>query len=141
MNELTLTVRRTQLAELRRQIEGNRKVIDGTLETLAGLIDVSEGRTWIVAIRQARGRYAISSAKMLRLMEEDRPEDAAALMNDEILPALEALQSPLKKLLESQKQFAAGHAGINQKIDFALTMMAVLEGAPSGLWQSALDDS
>ncbi|MDH4192127.1 MAG: MCP four helix bundle domain-containing protein, partial [Betaproteobacteria bacterium] len=121
------------------QLEGNRKAIDDALETLTDLIDASEGRMWLARIKELRARYVVVSAAVLQLMEARRPDQAAKLMNTEGLPVLDAIQAPIKALLASQKRsMPVGSAGAKQQIDSALTLMTVLDGAPSAVWQSSM---
>jgi len=126
------------LSQFRLQFESKRKAIDAALETLDGMVDAPEGRTWIASIRRARARYSAASLHVLKLLEEGRREEAVNLTDAEVLPALEDLQVPIKALLTSQKKdLLAGDAGATKKIDSAITMMKVLEGAPKAVWRSS----
>lgn len=137
MEDEALAVHKAQLIELHRQIEGNRKAIDAAVDTLDALIDAAEGKAWLARIKEIRARYASSSARALDLMEEGRQSEAVALMNRETLPAVDALQGLIRRLLESQqKGVPVGRVEVKQQLDSALTLMTVLEGAPSAVWKS-----
>ena len=131
-----------QMAQFYLQMESHAKAIADALEMLGGLVDTSEGDTWVTALRRARTHYAAASAQALKLMEENRQREAVALMNAEALPALDMFHSLMKTLLDSQKKnLAKGNAEATQKIDSALTMLKVLNGAPKAAWQAAPGDS
>jgi methyl-accepting chemotaxis protein len=127
------------------RIDANRRDIDTELEKLRKLASSEQDKASLAKVQTMRTAYAASFIKVAELIEEDRREDAAKMMNSETFPALDALQAAIKELVEQQKKDAAENGNTAQQeintsrllmigLGLAATLMAI--GFAAGITRS-----
>ena len=134
--ELFLITDKTAIARIYERIEGNKKKITDKLDQLDGLIYRAEGKAKLAAIREARKPYVESFARVSRLLEEGKREEATRVMNDETMGALANFQNAINDMIalqgqlmvESGKEAEAGYLS-GRELMGALGVLAVLLGA------------
>jgi methyl-accepting chemotaxis protein len=139
--ELFLAADAAEMAPIFDQIAANKKTIDDAFATLERLVRLPEGRQLLATLKQQRGVYVASFSAVGKLLKEGRKDDAAALLKRDTLPALDALQAPIDKLLALQKRIVAdGGVEIRNDLDtarstmLALGVAAALLGAVLAWW-------
>ena len=139
--ELFITSDKVYAATIHARIEANKKTINEAMETLDKLIDSPEGKALLAKIKEQRASYVDSFGKVSKLIAEDKRDEARKMMLAETLPALDALQEPIKRLTELQKKVVeASGADVKQNIEFARNLMldlglaAVLIGLGFAYW-------
>ena len=116
-----------QLATIKERIAENKKTIDVALETLDRLIYLPEGKALLAELKERRGKYVASFSKVAKLMEEANKDEATRVMNSETLPLLDALQDPINKLTDLQKQLVLNSSQeVHRSIASAQALMVVL---------------
>jgi methyl-accepting chemotaxis protein len=139
--ELLVSSRPEQQAQIRQAIAKNKKTIDEALQTLEQMVYLPEGRQLLAAIKEKRSEYVQSFTRVADLVGQDRREDAVQLMNDETLPAIDALQIPIASLAALQKRVVvASSAEAQQHIVFSRQLLVglVLLGLVIGAAAAAL---
>ena len=108
--ELVLFIDDASLARNKEKIETNRLAINQALATLERLIHSDEGKTLLAQVQQARGRYVQSFSNVRGLVESGDHTKALQLLQNETLPALDALQVQVSALhaLEKKRVDAGG---------------------------------
>jgi methyl-accepting chemotaxis protein len=86
------------------KIDANKKAIDQSLAALDKLIVSDQGKQGLATIRSQLAAYTASFIKVAELVEEDRKDDAAKMMNAETFPALNALLDSVKKMVDKQQR-------------------------------------
>jgi methyl-accepting chemotaxis protein len=125
--ELIIVSDVAQLANIKERISENKKIIDEALATLDKLIYLPEGRALLAELKERRGKYVQSFSKVAKLMEDGNKEEATRVMNTETLPLLDALQAPINKLTELQKQIVLDSAAeVNRSVATAQVLMVAL---------------
>jgi methyl-accepting chemotaxis protein len=109
------------------RIDQDKKEIDAALATLGQLTATAPEQALLAKIQAARGSYATSFLKVADLVEAGDKEQAAALMNRETFPALDALLEHTRDMVARQKTDIedAGHRA-TADIDFSRRMMLVM---------------
>jgi methyl-accepting chemotaxis protein len=128
--ELFITADKQQTADLYRKIDANKKAIDDALAVLDQLVFSEEGKQLVARVKQARTVYVTSFTRVVALLEADKRDEAVALMHDETLPALDALQERIAASVAlQQKLVQSGGAETAHTIVSARTLMMVLGAA------------
>jgi methyl-accepting chemotaxis protein len=128
--ELLIVADVAQLVRIKERINENKKAVDQALATLERLIDQPADKAWLARLKEARVSYVASFSKVGRLMEEGKKEEATALMNEQTLPLLDALQEPITALTDLQKKMvAASNAEVQANIIATRKLMLLLGGA------------
>src|SRR5450830_1564398 len=104
--ELVLTTDPAQLAHVRERIEVNKRAINEALGTLERLIYRPQGQGLLQQLKTARQHYVASFSQVSQLVDGGQRDEAAALLQRETLPALDALQGPINGLNQLQKTLA-----------------------------------
>ncbi len=117
------------------RIDSDKKLIDAALASLDQLVTSQEGKADLAKIQTARTAYAASFIKVADMVEGGQKDDAAALMNSETFPALDALLGDIKSLVDLQKQQvdasgaeAASNIGTSRNLMIALGIIGMLAG-------------
>ncbi|MES2125891.1 MAG: methyl-accepting chemotaxis protein [Pseudomonadota bacterium] len=109
------------------RIDQDKKTIDASLATLGKLVTSSEEKAALAKLTTTRAAYAASFAKVADMVEADRKDDAAALMNSETFPALDAMLEQTRILVDTQKKdIEDGGASAQKDIDFSRNMMIAM---------------
>ncbi len=136
--ELFLAADAGEMAPVFERISANKKLIDDAFATLERLVYLPEGRELLASLKQRRGAYVASFGKVGSLLKEGKRDEASALMKNETLPALDAMQAPVDQLLALQKRVVAAAGNeINGDIDTASNLMLSL-GIAAGILGAAL---
>jgi methyl-accepting chemotaxis protein len=118
------------------RIDEDKKSIDASLAVLKKFADTDQEKALIASIESARASYASSFIKAAELLEEDKRDDAAGLMNSETFPALDTLLDNIRQMVELQKK-ETGKSGIQALQDISnarLLMISLgLAGAVIGI--------
>jgi methyl-accepting chemotaxis protein len=118
------------------RIDEDKKSIDASLAVLKKFADTDQEKALIASIESARASYASSFIKAAELLEEDKRDDAANLMNSETFPALDALLDNIQQMVELQKK-ETGKSGVQAMQDISnarLLMIGLgLAGAVIGI--------
>ncbi len=101
--ELLLASSPEQLARIRSDIDKNKATIDTALDTLERLVYLPEGKTQLATLKQARAAYVRSFSQVAALVQAGQKDEALTLLNQQTLPALDALQDPINRLTVLQK--------------------------------------
>jgi len=122
-----------QIARSYEQINLNKKTIASMIATLDQTIYLPEGRAILEDIKRDRQIYVDSFSQVARLLEQQKHEAAARLMNGETLPVLQRLQARLSELVELQKKIVAesgeainDHIAATRKLMITLGLAAML---------------
>ena len=126
------------------RIDQDKKAIDAALATLDKLTDSPAEKALLAKIGAARAVYTTSFLKVADLVEADDKEKAAALMNSETFPALDALLELTQAMVAQQKaDIEGGGRQATGDIDFSRSMMiamgvaALLVSAALAYWITA----
>jgi methyl-accepting chemotaxis protein len=101
--QLFIAADKEEIARINQSISDNKKTIDDALATLDRLVYKQEGRELLSRVKELRAKYVASFSVVARLLEEERRDDAAKLMREETLPALDRLQAEVRKMSDFQK--------------------------------------
>lgn len=116
------------------QINANRQTGDDAIQILERLVFTAEGKAMLAQIKDVRGKYVASFARVRTLLEQNQREAAASLLQGETLPALNVMQGPITDLLEFQgKLVDTDGAEIKRNINFASLLMLALGGLALGI--------
>ena len=80
-------------------IAANKKVIDDAMVLLEQHVQLSEGKVLLAQLKEQRSKYVQSFTKVAQLATTGARDEAIVLLKSETLPALEALQKPIEKIL------------------------------------------
>jgi len=106
------------------RIDADKKAIDAALDTLNKLVTAPDSKAALVKVQSARAAYSASFIKVADMVEGDKKDDAAALMNSETFPALDALLDNIKTMVDLQKkQVEASGAGARGDITLSRNLM------------------
>ncbi len=106
------------------QIDLDKKLIDTELAALDKLTEGPEEKAMLAKLISARGAYSVSFLKVADLVEGDKKDEAATLMNAETFPALEALLGATRVLVDKQhKDIEADGAVTERDIEFSRNLM------------------
>ncbi|SFV10092.1 methyl-accepting chemotaxis protein [Pseudoduganella namucuonensis] len=86
------------------QIDANKKAIEQALATLDKVVESDNGKRGLATIRADLAAYTASFIRVADLVEEDRKDDAAKLMNSETFPALNTLLASIKTTVDKQQR-------------------------------------
>jgi len=118
------------------RIDADKKEIDASLDTLNKLLTSAESKAALQKVQNARNVYAASFIKVADMVEEDKKDDAATLMNNETFPALDALQEDIRQMVDVQKKQvdASGESAqhdinLSRELMIGLGIVAVVVGA------------
>jgi methyl-accepting chemotaxis protein len=118
---------RDQRAVSYARIDSNKKAIDAALASLEKLVTGAQEKDLIKEIQSARASYSVSFLKVADLVEEDRRDDAAKMMNTETFPSLDRLLDKIHALVGLQtKQVEVSGARSQQEIATSLRMTIIL---------------
>lgn len=122
--ELLIATDTAQKAKIDESIRVNKKTIDEALQVLEQLVQLPEGKAALATLKQARSAYVASFTKVAQLQEQGNHDEATRTMNNETLPALDALQAPINALTALQKQIVvASSEEVRQDVNFATVLM------------------
>ena len=128
--ELVIAADAEQRTRVKASIATNKKTIDDALAVLDQRVQAPEGKAILARLKDLRGKYVQSFSKVAQLMDADDREGAIALLRNETLPALDALQEPINALtsLEKKRVETTGQT-VMADIQSARILMLVLGGA------------
>jgi methyl-accepting chemotaxis protein len=136
--ELFMAADANEMTPIFARINANKTAIDEAFATLERLIYLPAGRALLAELKEKRGAYVTSFSKVGKLLREGQKDEAAALMKSETLPALDALQGPIDKMLTLQKNVVqTGGVEIKGDIALARQLMLIL-GVSAGVLGAAL---
>jgi methyl-accepting chemotaxis protein len=119
------------------RIDADKKAIDAALATLGNLANTTDGKVALVKVQSARAVYSTSFLKVADLVEAGSKDEAAAMMNNETFPALDALLDDIKAMVDMQKnQVDANGAIAREDIASSRNLMIALGlfGLLAGFW-------
>jgi methyl-accepting chemotaxis protein len=109
------------------RIDQDKKTIDAALAVLEKLTDTADEKALLARINAARAAYSTSFLKVADLVEAEERDPAAALMNSETFPALDALLALTDAMVAQQKKdIEAGGKHATSDIEFSRNMMLVM---------------
>ena len=139
--QLLITDDPHQIAQIKASINTNKKTISDALSTLDKLIYLPEGRQLLGQLKQAREQYVASFTQVAYLVEQGERTQANALMLDETLPRLDALQTPITQLTALQKKVVERSSQeLQDKLHAAaililtLSVLSAISGAAFAWW-------
>jgi methyl-accepting chemotaxis protein len=139
--ELLIATDPQQIKTVKATIETNKQSITAALAMLDQLVYRPEGRALLVGLKEARTRYVSSFTKVTQLLDEGKKDEAVATMTSETLPALDALQIPINRLTDLQKEIVLkSSAEVRDQINATRLLMlllgalGVLAGAGLAWW-------
>jgi len=134
--ELVLARDAAQAARVKAEVEANKQRINEALATLDRLVVLPEGRALLAELVATRKRFVASFSQVIKLVDAGNKEQAVALLHEETLPALDALQAPVSGLTALQQKVAAGSsAELRHHVDTArlLTLSLAAAGLALGV--------
>jgi methyl-accepting chemotaxis protein len=106
------------------RIDQDKKIIDAALAALGKLAETADEKATLARIATLRTAYSVSFLKVADMVEADKKDEAATMMNAETFPALEALLEQTKSMVEQQKKDIEDGAAQTQKdIEFSRLLM------------------
>jgi methyl-accepting chemotaxis protein len=125
--ELLIAPDSQQRSEIQAQIAINKKTIDQNLQTLDRLVRLPQGLALLSKLKELRAQYVASFSAVGRLVEEGKRDEAVALMRNQTLPAIDALQQPIDALTKLQREIVESRsADIKASIDSAILLLVAL---------------
>ncbi len=126
---LIITPDQAQRSKYYGRIDANRKAIDLAMKKLEDHVETEKEKALLAKIQETRKTYLLSYGKVADLVEADQRDDAAKLMRNETLPALDAMLEHIRAMVEQQKTEVADAAkDIQGSIESSLTLMVMLGG-------------
>ncbi|WP_295997051.1 methyl-accepting chemotaxis protein, partial [Rugamonas sp.] len=120
------------------RIDQDKKAIDAALATLGRLNETADEKALLARLQAARAVYTTSFLKVADLVEGDDKDGAAALMNSETFPALDALLDLTTAMVTMHRDaIEEGGRHATADIDFSRTMMIAM-GVAALLLSAAL---
>jgi len=116
---------RTQRVAEYGRIDANKKAIGESLAALDKLIASDQGKQGLATIRSQQAVFTASFIKVAELIEEDRKDDAAKMMNGETFPALNSLLESVKKMVDKQQR-DIDDAGAKAAADIAFSRWLII---------------
>jgi methyl-accepting chemotaxis protein len=139
--ELFFTSDKDRINRIHETLESNRTKVDNALESLDRLVDTPDAKPLLATIRERRAAFLDSFRATIKLLEAGKREEASKLLIGEALPAVDALQEPVKQMVELQSKLVdAGGVEIQRGIEsgrllmFAMGSIAALLGALFAWW-------
>ena len=137
MLEMLVSKDPAAIPKMKERIADNRKVIDEALTTLDALVFLPEGKEKLAKLKDARGKFADSLGKVIKLIDEGKLDEAAMLANTDALPALDAQQVHINEVSALQTKIVKSSSeDVLKNIASATTLM--LAFGATGLIASAL---
>ncbi|SER57698.1 methyl-accepting chemotaxis protein [Giesbergeria anulus] len=128
-------------AQSKEKIAANRLAIDKALATLEQLVHSAEGKALLAQVREMRGHYVQSFSRVRTLVESGDHAKARQLLQEETLPALDALQGPVDALnsLQQKRVDDTGHyvlreIGTARWLLMAQALAGLVLGTVLALW-------
>jgi methyl-accepting chemotaxis protein len=116
------------------QIDANKKHIGNALVVLERHTDAPQARALLAGIADSRKQYVTSFTRVAKLLEEQKRDEAAALMNSETVFLLQKLQDGVRQMQELQKAAVEdGGREIAQGIDAARLLMLLAGAAAAAI--------
>jgi methyl-accepting chemotaxis protein len=139
--ELFLAQDAAQTSTINERIKTNVKIINDAVQVLETLMTMDEGKILLADFKEKRARYVQSFTRVSKLLAEDKRDEAIQVLNSETLPALDAVQDNVGRIVELQKKIVeARGAAVEQHISSTSTLMiglgalAVLLGSAFAYW-------
>jgi methyl-accepting chemotaxis protein len=107
------------------QIDADKKTIDNALLTLNKYLDSPEEKALLEKIQASRTAYSASFIKVAELIEADQRDQAAKMMNEETSPALDALLTNIRALVDLQKKVLENN-GANAQHDIQTSRIEMI---------------
>ena len=121
---LMITPDKAQRSKFYGRIDSNRRIVTDAITKLEGTVVKAEEKEDLIKIKQTRDVYLKSFSKVADLVEAEQKEEAIKLMNSETWPALDAMLSAIRIMVELQKKDVEGESiNIKSSIESSLTMM------------------
>jgi len=139
--ELFFTSDKDRISRIHETLESNRTKAENALESLDRLVDTPDAKALLATIRERRAAFLDSFRATIKLLEAGKRDEASKLLIAETLPAVDALQEPVNKMVEVQsKMVDAGGVEIQRGIEsgrvlmLAMGSIAALLGALFAWW-------
>ena len=125
--ELLIVTELSQIEQIHKRIEANKKIISEQLEALDKLLYVSAGKALLEKIKEERAHYVASFTKVNQLIADGKRDEATHVMKSETLVALDKLQESVKELAKQQQiLFVERGMQIEQDIGFTRSLLIIL---------------
>ena len=126
---LLLTDDPERRAQLNLSINENKKRIDDAMQTLETLIYLPEAKAMMQEIKTRRIAFVASFNRVRQLQADGQQEQAIQTMNQETLPAIDALQAPIIALTALQSRLVSERSQATQEaVDTSLLLILSLTG-------------
>ena len=139
--ELFFTSDTDRIGRIHETLESNRTKVDNALESLDRLVDGPDAKALLARIKERRAAFLDSFRATIKLLEGGKRDEASKLLMGETLPAVDALQEPVKQMVELQSRLVdAGGVEIQRGIEsgrfvmFAMGSVVALLGALFAWW-------
>ena len=123
------------------RIDADKIAIDAALVTLGSLATTVEDKEALAKVQSARAAYSTSFLKVADLVEAGSKDEAAAMMNSETFPALDALLGDIKTMVDRQKNQVDASGTIaredivsSRNLMIALGVFGLLAGVSLAFW-------
>jgi methyl-accepting chemotaxis protein len=122
--ELVLTKSKEDRVKISARISDTASKITGKMEELEKLLYTPEGKAKLAAMKEARKPYVGSFGEVIALLDGDKHDEAAHLMETTTVPALNNFLKAISELIKFQSQLVddSGKEAI-QISDSSLTLM------------------
>lgn len=101
---LLLTDDPQRRAQLNQSINDNKARIDAAMQTLDELVYRPEAKALMQEIKTRRTAFVASFNRVRELRAQGQHDEAVRVMNDDTLPAIDALQAPISALTALQSR-------------------------------------
>lgn len=125
--ELLIDTDQAKREQIYASILRNKLAIDGAFATLNAVDHAPEARALLDTAIELRGRYVASFTRVGELVSQGRQMEATALMKNETLAAIAALQAPISAFADFEKRsIAISSAETKRRIETSRQMMWAL---------------
>lgn len=119
----------------------SRKAIDTAVDKLESLIALPRGKEMLAQLKELRIKYIAGQETLIRLVEEERQDEARAFLQNELRPTLHAYQEHALKFVQFQGELMDSAAKDAQAVyaearnlTLALIAAGIVIAAAVGFW-------
>ncbi len=125
--EFFVTTDPAHVARIKERIEQNKNAITHAIDKAEKLVRLPEGKAAIAKIKESRTPYVQSFGEVARLLAEGDRGEAARVMRERTLPALDTFMENVNAFLDLQKKIVEKSAAeARAEYEAARNMMAAL---------------
>jgi len=124
-NMMLSTTREDRLKNKERVLE-SRKTIGSIIEQLEPLLTLPRGREMLAQLKELRGKYIAGQETLIRLVDEEKTDEARAYLQNELRPVLRAYQEQAHQFASFQGELMEASAREAQAAYIAARNLTIL---------------